>query len=226
VSAVAGAAGDEQTRLRQVVHAREQLEGKEIARGVLKETVGKVDYKAMGLELPTGVAAMRRVKNEQRRELFYKTRGEFLEVIKSEWVYDIVFEWETSQGLKSLEGVGEKEYKKSRLEERKKAKDLAIEQEVAQGPLRLEDGRTVAEAEEDKRLAMEANRKAAEAAGLGDIPPEMLEAMRIKREKEDEINEELERAAKASKEGKCAKCGKEGEVRRRKNICLSSASQG
>ncbi|GMH53245.1 hypothetical protein TrRE_jg5491, partial [Triparma retinervis] len=210
-AAVLSSAGDEQTRLRQVVHAREQLEGKELARGVMKETVGRVDFKGMGMELPTGVAGTRRIKNEQRRELFYQTRGEFLEVVKAEWVYDINFEWETSQGLKELEGSAEKDYRRSRGEEKKKVKALAIEGEVAKGPLRLEDGRSVAEAEEDKRAAADQAKKAAEAAGLGDVPPEILEAMRIKREKDDEIAAELGRAKRESKEGRCAKCGKEGE---------------
>jgi len=40
-------------RQKQVEHAKEQMEGKELARGVLRETVGKVDYKGVGMEVRT-----------------------------------------------------------------------------------------------------------------------------------------------------------------------------
>ena len=148
------------------------------------------------------------MKKEERRELFYPTREEFIKVMEREWIDDVVHEFETIKGVRSIEGEGgdPKAYRKERLDGRKAIKDKVKEEEEGKGRVRLEDGRSVEEAERDKREAEEREKKTAEDAGLGNIPPEVLEAMRFKREAEDQAREIFDIAKDATEAGICVKC--------------------
>ena len=160
------------------------------------------------MEMPTAVFALRRMRLEERRKLFYGTEAEWVSMMEAEWVDELKLDIETSREARRLTDGGDapaaKEVKVLRIQAKVDKKAGAVAAEEAGGVKQIADGGEVS-----AEAAAEADTKAAEAAkaqanllGLGNIPPEVMAAMAAKRE----VDAKLKREADLKKKGMCVAC--------------------
>lgn len=190
----------------QVAHAREQASAKELARCVLKEVIFDEDVKRMKMEAPTQQGAQRRMKAEERRRIYYETDGEWLEMLKDEWVGELRLDIEANREARRLTEGG-------KAAEAKEAKQAAAQAKIdrkaerkereAEGGVKQVKGEA-AGAATDEEVAARAKEQA-DALGLGAIPPEVMAAMQAKREADALARAEADRR----KKGVCVACGDE-----------------
>jgi len=202
-------AGDDNLIQQQLEHAAQQQQGKDLARDVLKEVVFDSDFKAMKMELPTAVIAMRRMKENEKRKLFYETEADWMAMLKGEWVAELKGDFESNKKAKELTDAGDVEgakgEKKLRIAAKAEARRTSEETEEAGGVKRaLEEGGE--SAEEVKRKAAEASKATADSLGLGNISPEVMAAMAAQREAAAAIKAATAAANAAKSKGVCVVC--------------------
>jgi hypothetical protein len=189
-------------------HAENQKTAKDMARDVLKEVIQEVDFKTSKLEMPTAVTALRRMKAEEKRKMFYETEEDWVAMVKAEWIAEIRGDNKANKEAKELTEAGEvekaKEVKRLRLAAKVESKRVVEEQEERDGAKRtLEAG--APEQLDDEAIAA-AEKAKADALGLGSISPEIMAAMAAQREAAAAAKEAADKVKEAAKNGVCAQC--------------------